>query len=191
MEFKKRICAAFGLPEDTTDEELATKCEAMCKATASAGEDAGKLTASLTAATESTTKLQARVAELEGNEAKHAAALFERDFETAFKASLDEGRTGLPDMRDTLHSVAVTVGLPAAVKLMAALPRLVMAEQGIAGKPAADKVEGAASELDAFIAEQMKAGKTYVEAMRAANVTKRAAVEATFTNVIALPTKEG
>ena len=131
------------------------------------------------------------MAELEGNEAKHAAALFERDFETAFKASLDEGRTGLPDMRDTLHSVAVTVGLPAAVKLMAALPRLVMAEQGIAGKPAADTTQSAAGELEAFVTEQMKSGRTYVEAMRAANVAKRGAVEATFTNVIALPSKEG
>lgn len=186
MDFKKKICAAMGMPEDTDDEALCAAIEAACKAKASAGEEAGKLTASLTAATESTTKLTARVAELEANEKKHAADMFERDFEGAFKAALDEGRQGLPDMKDTLHSVAASVNLEAAVKLMAALPKLPMAEKGIAGKEVAP-VEAQKGELESFIAEQMKGGKSYVEAQRAANIVKRSIVEAAFTSTTKPP----
>lgn len=186
MEFKKKIAAAMGMPEDCTDEALEAACHAAMKRSAAAAEDAGKLTASLTAATESTTKLQARVAELETNEKKHAADLFERDFEASYKAALDSGRSGLPEMKETLHSVAASVNLEAAVKLMAALPKLPMAEQGITGKEVAPAA-AQAGELESFIAEQMKGGKTFVEAQRAANIVKRSIVEAAFTTTTGRP----
>ena len=189
MEFKKRIAAAFGMPEDTSDEELATKCEAMCKSSASAGEDAGKLTASLTAATDTTVKLTARVAELEASEKLHAAAIFDRDFDTAFAAELAAGRQGLPDMKDTLKSVASSLGMDAAKKLMAALPAVKLTEKGIAGAESKSP-EAALSEVDAFVAAQMKDGKSFVEATRAANIAHRAAVEAAY-SLVSTTKREG
>jgi hypothetical protein len=186
MEFKKKLCAAMGLPEETSDDELCAAYVAACKATASATEETGKLTASLTAAAESTAKLQARVTELETNEKKHAADLAERDFETAFTASLNEGHQGLPDMKDTLKAIASSINLDAAKKVMASLPKLPMTEKGIAGKetpPAAAQV----GEMESYITEQMKAGKSFVEAQRSANIVKRSVVEAAFTTATARP----
>jgi hypothetical protein len=186
MEFKKKLCAAMGLPEETSDDELCAAYVAACKATASATEETGKLTASLTAAAESTAKLQARVTELETNEKKHAADLAERDFEAAFTASLSEGHQGLPDMKDTLKAIASSINLDAAKKVMASLPKLPMTEKGIAGKetpPAAAQV----GEMESYITEQMKAGKSFVEAQRSANIVKRSVVEAAFTSTTTKP----
>lgn len=187
MSFMKRMAAALGLPEDTSEDAMVAACEEMKKAKASAGESEGKLTAALTAANDSTAKLQARVAELEAKDKKHAEELFERDFEAVFAAGLAEGRTGLPAMKDTLKATAKALGLDQAKKLIAAMGSVPLAPVGTAGRPdadTADKSKTAAAKWEAIVAEKMKAGASYVDAARAANLEARDVVDAAFTTTL-------
>ena len=167
MSFMKRIAAAFGLPDTSTEEEITAKCEAMAKSTASASEESGKLTASLTAANDTLAKLTARNAELEAGEKKHAADLFERDFEAIFKAGLDEGREGLPELKETLKATASvpSLGLDAAKKMIAALPKVKLSEKGNAGN---DAPAGDLAQFESLIEAKMKAssGLKYTEASK-------------------------
>jgi len=170
---KKRICAALGLPEDTDDTAVMEAIEAKC-ATKASNPDADKLRAALTATTEEATKLAARVAALEAEKAKAEAAAFERDVD----ALLALPKAGLPAMAEVVRAHAKAVGLESAKKLVASLPDVPTAPVGTAGK---EGTKGdAEAELEAFVSEKMKAGMSYVQAMRAAAFEKREAVTAAF-----------
>lgn len=161
---KKRICAALGMSEDCSDEEVMAALEAKCKAALTASDNEGKLTAALKSASDNTEKLTARVAELEK---KHKDELFERDFEAAFDASLKEGRQGLPALKDTLKATAKAIGLDEAKKMMAALPGVPMSEKGIGGAGDIDATpEDAVKQIETLVAEKMKAGVKATEAYR-------------------------
>ena len=182
-----RIAAALSLIPAASEDAVLDAIETLKKSHASAGDEAGKLKAAHKSASDELTKLTARNAELEANDKKHTEALFERDFEAAFKAGLDEGRQGLPDLKETLRATALvpSLGLDAAKKMIAALHKLPLAAKGIGSDDGdtKDKSKKAEVELESFVAEQMKAGKTYVEAMRAANSVKRSVVESAFAGV--------
>lgn len=182
-----RIAAVFGLNPNASEDVVVAAAEELKKSHASAGEEAGKLKAAHKSAADELTKLTARNAELEEGAKKHAAALFERDFSDIFEAGIKEGRQGLPELKETLRATALvpSLGLDAAKKMIAALPKVPLTEKGIGSNDGdtKDKAKKAEVELDAFVAEQMKAGKSYTEAMRAANSVKRSVVESAFAGV--------
>lgn len=190
-ELKKRCALALKCAEDCTDEDLVAAIEAKCQLQAAAQESEGKLTAALKTAGDETAKLTARIGELEATASKHAEELFERDFKDIFDAGLAAGRKGLPAMRDTLHATAKAMGakgLETVKTLIASMGEVPLTTTGISGKDAgAPDAKAASSEVEAFIAEQMKAGKSFVEAQRAANFAHREAVEKSFAVVTTKP----
>lgn len=182
-----RIAAVFGLNPNASEDVVVAAAEEMKKSHASAGEEAGKLRAAHKSAADDVAKLTARNAELEEGAKKHAAALFERDFNDIFEAGIREGCQGLPELKETLRATALvpSLGLDAAKKMIAALPKLPLEPKGIGSNDGdtKDKTKKAEVELEVFVSEQMKAGKSYVEAMRAANAVKRNVVESAFAGV--------
>lgn len=183
MSFLKRMAAALGLPEDTSEDAMVAACEEMKKAKASAGEETGKLTAALKSASDDTAKLMARVAELETKDAKHAEELFERDFESAYDAEFRAGRQGLPALKDTLKATAKASGLEVAKKWMASLPTVALVETGISGKPT-ESVGDAAKQFANEVAEKQKAGLSYVDAVRAVTITNKALADKAFATTL-------
>lgn len=169
MSFMKRIAAAFGMPEDSTEDALVAACEGMKKATAGNTDEANKLKAALTAKDVDTAKLAARLEVLETENKTHAAALFDRDFESMISAGIAEGRQGLPAMKDTLKVTAVAIGakgLEHVGKIIAGLSKLPLAAAGI--NTGAGDSGDALKEFQALVDEKTKAGMKAVDAYRLA-----------------------
>lgn len=159
-----RIAAVLGLNANASEDVVVSAAEELKKSHASQLEEAGKLKASLVKGTEDTAKLAARNAELEADAKKHKEELFTRDFEAAFKAGLDEGRQGLPDLKDTLLATAKAVGLDAAKKIIAGLPKVALKASGVGGE--GDDSGDALKQFEAHVAEKMKAGLKTADAYR-------------------------
>lgn len=174
MSFQKRIAAAFGMPEDTSEDALVAAFDSFCKSKASQSETVEKLTAANKSSAAEAAKLAARVEVLEAADKAHKEALFERDFEAVFAAGLAEGRSGLPAMKDVLKATAKALpaadGLESVKKLIAGMAVLPMKASGIAGTTTGDASDAAkaAKELDALIEARRKetAGLTYHQAAR-------------------------
>lgn len=167
MTFAKRIAAAFGMPEDTSEDALVAACEDMKKSKASNTDEANKLKAALTAKDADTAKLAARVESLESENKKHAVALFDRDFEALIASGIAEGRAGLPAMKDTLKLTATAIGekgLEHVGKIIAGLSKVPLAPAGIGGKP--EESTDAVKQVEALVAEKMKAGMKSPDAYR-------------------------
>jgi hypothetical protein len=160
-----RIAAILGLNANASEDVVVAATEEMKKSNASHLEESGKLKAGLVKGTEDTAKMAARNAELEADAKKHKEELFTRDFEAAFKAGLDEGRQGLPGLKDTLLATAKAVGLDAASKIIAGLPKLAMKPSGTGGE--GDDGGDAVKQFEAHVAEKMKAGLKATDAYRA------------------------
>lgn len=184
-ELKKRMAAALKCAEDCSDEDMVTAIEAKCASQASASDVEGKLTAAVKTAADEAVKLTARIAALEADKAKHEKELFTRDFEAVFEAGLKAGRVGLPAMKDTLRATAEAMGLPVVKTLIDSMAPVALAPVGVAGAAGGstgDAAKTAEAEITAFVEEKMKAGATYIDAMRAANIVKRDVVERAFSS---------
>lgn len=180
-ELKKRLASALKCAEDCTDEELVAKCEAsMSSMAASIGTVEGKLTASHAEAT----KLQARNAELENLVKANEEALFERDFEAVFTAGLNEGKAGLPAMKDTLKATAKALGkdgLASVKTLIASMGNVALKPVGVTGTEDDGSSKSASAQWQSLVDEKVKAGMSFSDASRAVNLEHRAVVEKAFT----------
>lgn len=168
---KKRICAALGIKEECSDEEVMAAIEAACKMRASAAAESEKLTAAVKAASE---PLQAQLAEAKAESEKLKASLLERDVDALVAtAKRGDGKMGraINDMLvATAKKLAASEGVKAAEAFLEALPLSVpLAPQGVAGK--SEEVLTAASakeKLDAIADANIAAGMKRFEAMEAA-----------------------
>lgn len=165
---KKMICQWLGMPEDTGDEEVMAALKVKCTASAPSEE---KLTAALKgleSAASETAKLTARVAELEAEKVKAAAAIAERDFEDVIKAGLAEGRAGLPAMREPLKAMHLASGLEHVKALIAALPKVPTQETGTStpAPEASGDFDSMKAAYDAKLDELIKSGLKTSEATK-------------------------
>lgn len=188
---KKMICQWLGMPEDAADEEVMAALKVKCTATAPSEE---KLTAALKgleSAASETAKLTARVAELEAEKVKAAAAIAERDFEDVIKAGLAEGRAGLPAMREPLKAMHLSSGLEHVKALIAALPKVPTQETGTStpAPEASGDFDAMKAAYDAKLDELIKSGLSTAAASRQlrndkafANFFKASAVTLTTPN---------
>lgn len=138
---KKRLCAALGMPESCTDEELMAAIEAKCHATVNAAAEESKLTAA--AIKEAVEPLKAALAAhaeqvkvLEAANAKLVADRFEADSKALCDELVKAGQV-LPAHREKVVAFAKKTSLAEAREVYGALPRVAppTGELGLSGAP--------------------------------------------------------
>lgn len=171
-QMKKAICAALGMPEDSTDEAVVEKCAAMAKqCMAAAGHQCKAPEADVAKLTEvqgAVTKLATENAELTKRLSEFEAAKKTQDVKAFFDELIRHGKC-TPSIREGMEKLALSNGLEAVKFLEAAAPMVKLGEVGIAGEPTPESPEAATKKLSAMADElQKKHGLSATEAMRAA-----------------------
>lgn len=165
---RKLICAALGLPEDATDEQINAKAVALCNPAEK--QAMAERIAKLAASEAAVVKLTAENAALAAEVSALRSATKTAEVKNFFDRMVSEGRV-VPATREGLEKIALAAGLDA-VKFLEQAPVIVpmKTESGTSSAGGAD----VQAQWDAKLTEFEKAGMSPLAAFEA---TKRALPE--------------